>query len=351
MIKLRKLTRMRKLNLYLKFMFMFIAIFSAMSVSQAVIAKDETLFQLDGNDYQASDFSLLFQQSLYDIELKYYKDRVNLVDRALLELELKNTIETSGKSEREVAIELFDVAEPTDDEAKAFYEKNKANIDQPFDEVKDRIIAFIREEAQSNKQRALLESIKHDNILTLNFSLPIPPLVDIATEAYPSKGADNAKAVLVEFADFQCPHCKQASSALTTVLAKFKDDLKIIYMDFPVNPSGISRKVAEGAACAGQQDKFWEYHDLAFAQQSELTADSVLALAEAAQLDSSAFRACLASDFPAQHVEKAEAEGLRLGVDSTPTLFLNGRRLHLHNMEEELPAEIEKILADADSAS
>ena len=88
MIKLRKLTRMRKLNFYLKFMF--IAIFSAMSVSQAVIAKDETLFQLDGNDYQASDFSLLFQQSLYSIDLKHYKDRVELIDRALLELELKN---------------------------------------------------------------------------------------------------------------------------------------------------------------------------------------------------------------------------------------------------------------------
>lgn len=340
---------MIKLNFYLKYMFL--AIFSTIILSQAVIAKDENLFQLDGNDYQASDFSLLFQQSLYDLELKYYKDRVNLVDRALLELELKKAIKESGKSEREVAIELFDVAEPTEDEAKAFYEKNKANIDQPFDEVKDRIIAFIREEAQSNKQRALLDSIKHDNILTLNFELPIPPLVNVATEGYPSKGEDNAKAVLVEFADFQCPHCKKASAALKDVLAKFKNDLKIIYMDFPINASGISRKVAEGAACAGKQDKFWEYHDLAFAKQSELTADSVLSLAETLQLDTSAFNACLASDFPVQHVKKAEAEGIRLGVDSTPTLFLNGRRLHLHNMEEELPAEIEKILADSDTAS
>ena len=315
--------------------------------NQTAIAKNDILFQLDDTDHKATDFSLLFQQSLYDLELRYYKDRVNLIDRALLELELKKTIKESGKSERQVAIELFDVAEPSEDEAKKFYEENKANFDQTFDEVKDRLIPFLKEEAQVKKQKELLDRIKHDNILTLNFDLPIPPLVNVATEGYPSKGADNARAVLVEFADFQCPHCKKASATLKKTLAKFEDDLKIVYMDFPVNPSGISRKVAEGAACAGKQNKFWEYHDQAFAQQAELTADSALALAEELQLDTDAFNKCLSSDFPAQHVRKAEEEGLRLGVDSTPTLFLNGRRLHLHDIETELPIEIEKILNDS----
>lgn len=312
--------------------------------SQAVSAKDNDLFQLDDADHKATDFSLLFQQSLYNLELQYYKDRVNLVDRALLELELKKSIKESGKSEKQVAIELFDVAEPSEDEAKKFYDENKANFDQTFDEVKDRLIPFLKEEAQVKKQKELLDKIKHNNILTLKFDLPIPPLVNVAMKGYPSKGADNARAVLVEFADFQCPYCKEAGAALKKTLAKFEDDLKIVYMDFPVNPSGISRKVAEGAACAGKQNKFWEYHDQAFAKQSELTADSALALAEELQLDTDAFNECLSSDFPAQHVNKAEEEGLRLGVDETPTLFLNGRRLHLHDLEKDLPVEIEKIL-------
>ncbi|MEZ5449825.1 MAG: thioredoxin domain-containing protein [Thiolinea sp.] len=170
-------------------------------------------------------------------------------------------------------------------------------------------------------------------------------MAGINVEGLPAKGPEDAKVVLVEFADYQCPHCKHAGDALKPIAEQFKDDLRIVYADFPINRSGVSRKVAEGAACAFQQDKFWEYNALAFDSQRDLKADSAKKLAEELKLDMEAFDKCLASDYPAQQVARGEEEGKRLGVDATPSLFLNGRRLHLNDLAAELPKEIEQILA------
>ena len=128
---------------------------------------------------------------------------------------------------------------------------------------------------------------------------------------------------------------------------QFKDDLKIVFMDYPINRSGISRKIAEGAVCAAAQDKFWEYHDLAFSDQRALKNDSAPRFAEQLEMDSSAFAECLASDKPAAHVKRGEEQGQRLGVSSTPTLFLNGRKLHVHDMEADLPKAIQQVLSAA----
>ena len=80
-------------------------------------------------------------------------------------------------------------------------------------------------------------------------------------------------------------------------------------------------------------------------KQSALSNESETALASELGLGADAFRACMDSSFPRERAAKAEAEARRLGLSSTPTLFLNGRRLHLHNIEEELPAEIDRVLA------
>jgi protein-disulfide isomerase len=63
---------------------------------------------------------------------------------------------------------------------------------------------------------------------------------------------------IVEFADYQCPHCKIAAESLKKVTEKFKGKVRLVFMDYPINPSGISRAVAEASHCALEQGKFWE---------------------------------------------------------------------------------------------
>ena len=121
---------------------------------------------------------------------------------------------------------------------------------------------------------------------------------------------------------------------------QFADDLRIVFMDFPVNPSGISKTIALGAACANQQDKFWAYHDLAFERQDQLSAESAEQLAGELGLNIESFQNCMSSNESIDHVARSISEAERLGLSGTPTFFLNGRRLHLHDFESDLVDEI-----------
>ena len=119
-------------------------------------------------------------------------------------------------------------------------------------------------------------------------------------------------------------------------------------MDFPINQSGISRLVAKGAACANEQGRFWDYHDLAFEQQSGLSPRSPTALADKLGLDKDQFDSCYNSQAAEQQVSRAEAEAARLGLSSTPTFYVNGQRLRLtRGLAADLNSAVERALANA----
>ena len=309
---------------------------------------DPVMFTLDDKDYKVSDLPQLLQHALFEAEQEHYEAKKAIVDEALAVMEIEKRAKEAGKSSEELAAELFAAEQPSDEAVNSFYEQNKARINQPLDAIKPQIIQMLAQQGQALKQQAFLAGIKEGKTIQLGFEKPVAPVSEIASEGYPEKGAKDAKVVLVEFADYQCPHCKRAGEVLKKVSEQFKDDLKIIFMDYPINRSGISRKIAEGGACAAKQDKFWEYHDLAFSDQRALKADSPTAFAKELGLDEAAFAECLASDYPAEHVKKSEAEGQRLGVNSTPTIFLNGQKLQVNNLETGLPEAIKATLEKAE---
>ena len=305
---------------------------------------EDSLYQFNGHHYRKLDFPLSLQQALYDAQLQYYKAQKAIIDQAILLKEVKRIAKETHRTDAEVTVELFSVEPPTDDLVKAFYERNKGRITASLEAVEDQIIQALMQQKAQQRQTELLEELKQKNGFELSIPKPVAPYVELAVEGFPRKGADNASVTIVEFADYQCPHCKTAASALSEMLKRYPDDLSIIYVDFPVNRSGISRIVAEGAACANEQGKFWEYHDRAFADQDILSKDSPIQLAEALALDMELFEACMVSTLPKEHVSQGENEAIRFGLSGTPTLFLNGRRLHLHDILTELPVEIDAIL-------
>ncbi|OQX35454.1 MAG: hypothetical protein B0D91_10795 [Oceanospirillales bacterium LUC14_002_19_P2] len=118
--------------------------------------------------------------------------------------------------------------------------------------------------------------------------------------------------------------------------------LKVYYVDFPVvDPaSGISTTVIRGAWCAGQQDKYWDYHKLAYAEQGSLSKNAPGTLAAKLGLNTRAFEACMASAASLAYVEKATAFGRHYGVSSTPTFFLNGKRLSGAEIEQQIRGQL-----------
>lgn len=141
--------------------------------------------------------------------------------------------------------------------------------------------------------------------------------------------------VIVEFSDFECAHCAKAYRSLKRVLPRFGGDVQLRFHHFPLNADcnpAVDGRIhpyaclaAVASECAAAQGRFWPYHDLLFENQSELDRASLIEYARRAGLDHDAFVACLESEAARQAVLRDVAEGTRLGIESTPTFFLNGR--------------------------
>ena len=331
--------------------YLFLIVSPLTSIAQSDIGEcsvdsysEEYLYQFNGRNFKNIDFPVALQAALYDAELQYFKAQKAIIDQAILLAEVERVAKESGRSNDDVIRDLFYFDPPTEIEVEDFYARNEDQIGAPLEAVKSQIIQALIQHKAQDRQETMLEELKEKKGFELRLPKPVAPHAELAIDGFPRKGASNPKVTLVEFADYQCPHCKKAAKVLSEMLDRFPDDLEIVYVDFPINRSGISRVIAEGAVCASQQDKFWEYHDHAFADQANLNIDTPTLIAEALALDMGSFETCLTSSLPSEHVHRGENEALRLGLTSTPTLFLNGRRLHLHDFSKELSIEIETVL-------
>jgi protein-disulfide isomerase len=132
---------------------------------------------------------------------------------------------------------------------------------------------------------------------------------------------------IVEFSDFQCPYCRAAEPILKQVRDKYGDRIKLVYMDYPLPMHPHALDAATAARCAGAQDKFWQFHDAMFADQTKLDPASLKSTATKAGLDRKQFDACFDSKQMVHAVQADQAEGSGLGVNGTPTFFINGREV------------------------
>src|SRR5262249_25878458 len=144
----------------------------------------------------------------------------------------------------------------------------------------------------------------------------------------PARGIADAPVTIVEFEDFQCPFCKRAQATLDQILVSYKDRVKLVHRDFPLQPlHPAAWKAHEAGRCAQDQGKFWEYRDLLYRNTPAADPESLSKYASQLGLDPGHFRECLDTDKFKAVVEKDEAEGERLGVQGTPAFFINGRPL------------------------
>jgi protein-disulfide isomerase len=161
-----------------------------------------------------------------------------------------------------------------------------------------------------------------DHSLTLEDPVPIP-LADA-----PVRGPGNAKVTLVEFSDFQCPFCVAATPQLDALLKAYPSQVKLIFKEFPLDSHSQAALAAAAALAAHKQGKFWPMHDAMFSLKGNLSRQRIIALAGGMGLDMKRFQTDLDSAEIKRAVAKEISEGEHIGVDSTPTLFVDGRRFN-----------------------
>lgn len=172
---------------------------------------------------------------------------------------------------------------------------------------------------------------------------------EIPIDGSPSKGPDDAPIVIVEFADFECPACRAAGPVLEGILDS-TPDAKLVFKNFPLTNIHLNAEdAARAAVAAGLQGKFWDMHLYLFLTEPPLTKDRIRAVAKKVGLDLAKFEADVRSEVVVDAVRADQKLGRAVKLDSTPTIFVNGRRVEvLRDLATDLRAWIElerKLLA------
>ncbi|MGH7917729.1 MAG: thioredoxin domain-containing protein [Candidatus Binataceae bacterium] len=212
----------------------------------------------------------------------------------------------------------------TEADAQKFYNQHKSQISQPFDKIKTPLMAALQRQQDHQARAHIFDTLRAKNPLQIALK---PPRVAVATAGNPMQGPAQAPITIVEFADFQCPFCRAALNSIDAVKSQYGDKVRWIYMDFPLGMHAHAMDAAKAARCASAQNKFWQYHDALFADQSKLAPADLKATAKKLGLNTKNFDQCFDHGTYEAGIRKDMAEGTRLGVTGTPTFFINGREL------------------------
>lgn len=159
------------------------------------------------------------------------------------------------------------------------------------------------------------------------------------------QGVKNAPIELIEYADFQCPYCRKANYIVKNLQEKLGSDLKFVFRHFPLaelHANAVHSAIA--AEAAGKQGEFWRMHDLLFDNQEYLQDYNLVEYAQQIGLDISHFEADFESDECYRKVQNDYENGLKAGVQGTPTFFINGQRFEGNWMNPEFAEFLESYV-------
>jgi protein-disulfide isomerase len=285
------------------------------------------------------------QQQVYllrkgDIDLK--------INDSLLNQEAqKRGVTSRALADAEVASKVPVVTEA---QARDFYDKNKERINGDFTQTKYQIIEYLQQNEQQRLESAFAERLRNGASIQTFIMPPAPPAFQIAVDDQPTKGNQNASVTVVEFTDYQCPSCAATHPVLERLMTEYGDRVRLVVRDFPLQQHADARKAAEAAEAAREQGKYWDFVAILFRNQSALKPEMLKQYAQVLGLDRAKFDAALESGKFADKVERDILDGQKLGVNGTPTLFINGRRATDVSYEG-LKASIESALKPASASS
>lgn len=169
-------------------------------------------------------------------------------------------------------------------------------------------------------------------------------LSDVLAPGRPEKGNPNARVVIVEFSDLQCPSCRRGNEAVEQLLLRYPGKIRLVYRHFPLDTHERARMYAQAAEAAHRQGKFWEMHELIFNEQ-DANEKRLEEFASSLDLNLDQFRKDMKSQEVLQAIAEDLATGQRFGVTSTPTYFLFvGDKGQMIRGYTSLLAEIEKVM-------
>jgi protein-disulfide isomerase len=312
----------------------------------------EVLATVGNDQITLADIHTRVGNQLDQMEMQYLRARSSTIESALETVLRERVLLAEARSrgmgvDELVAAEAGGTLEPSELEVEIWYQENRSRLGgRPLDQLRSQIADHLRDERLREATSELEARLFEEREVVIHFE---PARVVLNNEGAPFLGPQDAPVTVVEFSDFECPYCAQLVPTLKRLSETFGDDVRIVYRQFPIpslHPGAF--KAAEASLCAHEQGRFWEMHDLMFAEISRLSVADLKEKARRLGLDGRRFDGCLDSGRYVEQVQNDMQEGSRVGVNGTPALFVNGVRLEGGAVAfETLAAAIRKELARA----
>jgi len=278
--------------------------------------------EIDGVKITRAEFERSNQSRLFQPRNTYFEAE----RKALEEYAAEVILERQAKKENLTVAQLLDKhvnskieKDPSDDVLRVYYEG--VDTTEPFEAVKDKIVEHLRQRRMAKIKNAYVQSLRADAKVVIRLS---PPRAEVSLKETPVRGPKDARVMIVEYADYECPYCQQIRPALDRLEADYKGKVALAYKDVPLPMHSHAVKAAEAAHCAGVQGKYWEYHDVLSASK-QLDLPQLKEHARGLGLNPAAFDKCLDTGEQSQIVKDQLAEATSLGLQGTPSFFINGR--------------------------
>ncbi|OFW18079.1 MAG: hypothetical protein A3H27_14235 [Acidobacteria bacterium RIFCSPLOWO2_02_FULL_59_13] len=281
-----------------------------------------------GQAIYEEDLTPLIQSQLLQLQQQEYQVKSDALENLINQKLLEAAAQEKGQGKEMTAAQWLEqevdakIADPTDGEVEALYEAQKDRINKPLAEVKEPIRQALKQTKLQQGREDYFQKLRQDNEVAVFLQ---PPKIEVSYDPARVLGNPSAPITIVEFSDFQCPFCQRAYPVVKELLSKYDGKVKLAYRDFPLRQiHAQAQPAAEASRCAGEQGKFWQYHDLLFEHFGKLDNATLSEHAQALELDSGQFEGCLSSGTYRDAIEQDVQEGVQAGVTGTPGFFING---------------------------
>lgn len=308
-------------------------------------APEGTVAMVGNEPISQVELDLMAKGQLRRLDMQAYQIKKEVLARLIQQRLIEQAAKAQGMTPEDYLKKNVDdkIAPPSEKEIRAVYEARKGADALPFDKVKSKISEYLIGNQRRQLEGQLLARLREENEVKVFLDAP---RIEIDISEAPSKGPDNAPVTIIEFSDYECGFCKRSRPTMEEVARTYGDKVRFVFKDYPLSFHRNAIRAAEAAHCAGDQGKYFQYHDLLFANQSNLTEDDLKSYAQKMGLDIKKFNKCMTTRKHAKRVQESIAEGSATGISGTPAFFVNGIMLSgalpFTSFKEVIDAELNK---------
>lgn len=334
---------------------------SCQSSLTSQFSPQQTIGEIQNTTVKYSDLTVSEKFEIYNAQKKLYNTTKNVIEKHYLdkwfkEYQISNKIDSLENAKNDYFAKNITIP---NEEIKKFivaYQDSPKMQQIPENQREFVVKNYLSQLEQSKAERKILDDAESQGLLKITaFQKLYDFVVPLSSIGYvKDKSLNNPKVTLVEFADYECPYCVQTHATIEKLLSHFKGKIQFVFRDFPLSTiHPLAMPAAIAAKCASEQNKYWEMHNLLFDRNptTGLTEESFNIFAEKLNLDVKKFKECNKdTDQSRQHaILKDIEEANNIGINATPTLFINGVKIDGSMNFEELKKIIEKKLSEQKS--